>query len=296
MRDIDELGELPTKLRETSPLRKWREDIDRLNIVENESHFGVHSSRHVGETSPISKKTEEVSAGAFNMTNFEEINEVSSAPVVEHSIDHLDSGNGSLLHHAAQNFYQEFIIEGTTEILERDLAYAKPSRFGKCDEDVPPIDFNGSIEKLDCFGRTSMTSTNEEDFEKSHDYEEDNFIRDTSMMEATLNKQWKVDKQKEEYDANIALQSTAENDLINGNPPKKNKSLDRDKIPESKLQKSIWEKDGLFDTDVVLCDATTVSSFTDDENPFKSREPDELAPELLYPNNILNLKCRSGKS
>jgi hypothetical protein len=33
MRDIDELGELPTKLRETSPLRKWREDIDGLNIV-----------------------------------------------------------------------------------------------------------------------------------------------------------------------------------------------------------------------------------------------------------------------
>jgi len=283
MRDIDELGALPTKLRgscETSPLRKWREDIDRLNIVENESHFGVHSSRHVGETSPISKKTEEVSAGAFNMTNFEEINEVSSVPVVEHSIDHLDSGNDSLHHHAAQNFYQELIIEGTTEILERDLMYAKPSRFGKCDVDVPPIDLNGSIEKLDCFGRTSMTSTNEEDFEKSHDYEEDNFIRDTSMMEATLNKQWKVDKQKEEYDANIALQSTAENDLINGNPPKKNNSVDRDKIPESKLQKSIWEKDGLFDTDVVLCDATTVSSFTDDENPFKSREPNELAPEL----------------
>jgi len=39
-----------------------------------------------------------------------------------------------------------------------------------------------------------------------------------------------------------------------------------------------------------------VSSFTDDNNPFKPREPDELAPELLYPNNILNLKCRSGKS
>jgi hypothetical protein len=33
-----------------------------------------------------------------------------------------------------------------------------PSRFGKCSIDVPPIDLNGSVEKLDCFGRTSILS------------------------------------------------------------------------------------------------------------------------------------------
>jgi hypothetical protein len=31
---------------------------------------------------------------------------------------------------------------------------------------------------------------------------------------------------------------------------------------------------------IIICDAMTVSSFNDDDNPFKSRDPDELAPEL----------------
>jgi hypothetical protein len=275
MQNKDEIFSTTSSANEKSNFEKSEKDVaaqdleaamEKVKFDSGMSDSHASNSMSEVEKSPIKNTTELDVIASLDLIQTEKINDDSSAPMMNDFIEKFDLDSNALFSHDSNGMPDDFdpVMNSKNEHFVTESFDLKASSFAKSNEDASAVDLNDTIEKFDFYGITLMNSMNEGCLANSRDGEQDIFFMQINSGQ--------VDKLNGETDANHTAKAVSGNYRCDVNRSSTD-HVDPGRQYEGNEQSIICDTDNIIKSDIFFCDATTVSSFTEEDRPSSSNAP-----------------------